>query len=257
MTAGHGPVDRRVDGLAVYDAPAPPGAPRVVLVHGSMDRGASFVRAVRHLRDLTVVRYDRRGYGRSIDAGVADTVTAHVDDLLAILGPEPAVVVGHSLGGVIAVTAAVRRPDLIPSVGAFESPMSWLTTWPSWSPGGQALASGEDEAAERFLRGIIGDEGWERLPAGTRAARRSEGPALVAELTSLRHEAPYDPAAIAVPVLTGYGSESKAYHQDAARRLADEAPLGELVVIEGSGHAAPVTHPPEFAAFVRRAVARA
>jgi pimeloyl-ACP methyl ester carboxylesterase len=257
VTSGHGPVDRRVDGLAVYDAPGPPGAPRVVLVHGSMDRAASFVRTVRQLRELDVVRYDRRGYGRSAAAGVADSVAAHVDDLLAVVGTEGAVVVGHSLGGVIAVAAAVRRPDLIPSVGAFESPMSWLTTWPKRSAGGQALASGEDEAAERFMRGILGDAGWERLPAGTRAARRAEGPALVAELASLRREAPYDPTAITVPVLTGYGSESKPYHQDAARQLAEEAALGELVVIEGSGHAAPVTHATEFAAFVRRAVARA
>ena len=58
-------------------------------------------------------------------------------------------------------------------------------------------------------------------------------------------------------MLAGYGSESKPYHQDAARQLAEEAPLGELVVIEGSGHAAPLTHAPRFAEFVRTVVARA
>ena len=42
-----------------------------------------------------------------------------VDDLLAVIGGEPTVVVGHSLGGVIGLVAAVRRPDLIPSVAAF------------------------------------------------------------------------------------------------------------------------------------------
>ena len=257
MTAGSGPVDRRVDGLAVYDAPGRPGAPRVVLVHGSMDRGASFVRTVRQLHELDVVRYDRRGYGRSASAGVAESIDAHVDDLLRVVGERPAVVVGHSLGGVIALTASVRRPDLIPSVGAFESPMSWLSEWPTRSAGGQALASGPQEAAERFLRGILGDEGWERLPAGTRAARRAEGPTLLAELASLRRAAPYEPASVPVPVLSGYGSESKPYHQDAARRLADEAPLGELCVIQGSGHAAPITHAADFADFVRHAVERA
>ena len=66
-----------------------------------------------------------------------------------------------------------------------------------------------------------------------------------------------EPSALAVPVLTGYGSESKPYHQEAARKLAEWAPDGELIVVEGSGHACQSSHPQEFAAFVRRAVERA
>jgi pimeloyl-ACP methyl ester carboxylesterase len=257
VTVGKGPVDRRVDGLAVYDASGPSGAPRVVLVHGSMDRAATFSKVVRVARDLDIVRYDRRGYGRSISAGVARSVQAHVDDLLAVVGERPAVVVGHSLGGVLAICAAVARPELVPSVGAFEAPMSWLTSWPTRSAGGQALAATDGAAAERFMRGIVGDAGWERLPERTRVARRAESPALVAELASLRAMPPYVPTEITVPVLAGYGSESKPYHQDAARRLAGEAPLGELVVIEGSGHAAQLSHAPRFAEFVRHVVERA
>ena len=38
------------------------------------------------------------------------------------------------------------------------------------------------DAAERFMRRLIGDARWERLPSATREARRSEGPALVGEL---------------------------------------------------------------------------
>ncbi len=134
-------VDRHVDGLAVYDHPAATGSTaadvtRVVLVHGSMDRAASFIKTARRLPELEVVRYDRRGYGRSVTAGVAPTIEDHVDDLLAVAGPGPVAVVGHSLGGVIAVAAAQHRPDVVVSVGAFESPMSWSSSWPSRSAGG-------------------------------------------------------------------------------------------------------------------------
>jgi pimeloyl-ACP methyl ester carboxylesterase len=250
-----GPVDRRVDGLAVYDRPGPPGSARVVLVHGSMDRAASFLKVTRRLPELDVVRYDRRGYGRSLGAGTASSIAEHVDDLLAVAGGRPFTVVGHSLGGVIGLAAAQRRPDLVCSVGAFESPMSWLPSWPSRSAGGRALqAEDPAESAERFMRGILGDGVWERLPERTRRARRAEGPALVAELASLRAEAPYEPGRLAVPVLAGYGTESKPYHQQASRQLAAEAPLAELMVIEGSGHGAHTSHPDDFAAFVRRAV---
>ena len=50
-------VDEVVDGLAVYRRAATPEVPggRVVLVHGSMDRAASFLKAVRRLPELDIV----------------------------------------------------------------------------------------------------------------------------------------------------------------------------------------------------------
>ena len=254
-------VDEVVNGLAVYRrAAAISPSDRVVLVHGSMDRAASFLKVVRRLPELEIVRYDRRGYGRSVTAGTALTIDEQVDDLLAVLGGSPAAVIGHSLGGVIALTAAQRHPELVPSVGAFEAPMAWSDWWPTVSAGAAAVeasrhASAED-AAEQFMRRMIGDERWERLPSRTRAERRSEGSALLAELRAIRGDAPYDPRQITVPVVAGYGTESKPYHQQAARQLAELAPHGELIVIEGAGHAAQSSHPDAFADFVRRVVER-
>ena len=103
------------------------------------------------------------------------------------------------------------------------------------------------------MRGIVGDEIWERLPPRIRDARRREGPALVAELAALRRGAPYDPGQVRVPVVTGYGTRSKRYHQEAARRLAEEVPDGRCIVVEESGHGAHTSHPDQFATFVRLA----
>lgn len=234
---------------------APSG--RVVLVHGSMDRSASFIKVARRLPDLEVVRYDRTGYGRSTRPPTPRDLEGHVADLLDVVGDEPTTVVGHSLGGVVAVVAAGRRPEVIGSVGAFEAPMSWRPSWPASSAGGNALrADDPEEAAERFIRGILGDRVWERLPGRTRTERRAEGHALMAELASMRMAPPYDARQVPVPVLAGYGTESKPYHQEAARQLAEESPQGELMVIEGSGHGAHTSHPDQFAAFVRRATVR-
>ena len=264
-------MDGRVAGLAVYRHLAGPGAPRVVFVHGSMDRAATFAKVIRRLPDLDVVRYDRRGYGRSRGVEVSTALEDQVDDLLRVIDGEPTVVVGHSLGGVIALAGAQREPDLILSVAAFEAPMSWLDWWPARSAGGVALATVDGPttgdgssatstavgAAEQFMRRMIGEDRWEALPPRTRDARRAEGPALLAELASIRSSPPYDPARVVVPVLAGYGTESKPYHQQAAVRLAEWAPQGELMVIDGAGHVAQGSHPEAFAAFVRRAVARA
>jgi pimeloyl-ACP methyl ester carboxylesterase len=262
VSTDHHTVSRRVRGLAVYDRhaeSAPTG--RVVLVHGAMDRGASFVKVSRRLPDVEVVRYDRRGYGRSADLGPG-ALAEHVADLLAVIDERPATVVGHSYGGVIAVLAARARPDLVPAVGAFEPPMPWTPWWPGHSAGGSAvLVAGEGgpgAAAEAFLRRMIGDERWDKLPPSTKADRRAEGSALLAELTEMRAvDALFDPADLTGPVVAGRGSAGAAHHRRAAEHLAVEAPDGELVVIDGAGHAAHSTHPAAFAGLVRRVLVRA
>ena len=93
----------------------------------------------------------------------------------------------------------------------------------------------------------------------TKAQRRAEGPALVAELRSLRppNPAPYDPSALPMPVVAAHGGDSRPHHQQAARSLADLAPRGELVVIEGASHGGHLSHPVAFAGLVRRAIALA
>jgi len=256
----------------------------VVLVHGAMDRSASFGRTVRVLSDLCTIRYDRRGYGHSTEVGVG-TLDQHVDDLIEVIdgarGDAPAddraVVVGHSIGGVIALVAAARHPERITSVAAWEAPMPWADWWPTSTaataamqgPPGAGTGGAENgaavagsgsagDAAERFMRRMIGDDRWARLPSTTRAARRAEGEALLADLRSLRWPtAPYAAASIVPPVLAGCGTVSVSYHQRAAHELADAAPSGELVTIDGAAHGAHLSHPREFAGFVRRAVERA
>ncbi|HEY4376895.1 MAG TPA: alpha/beta hydrolase [Acidimicrobiales bacterium] len=236
-----------------------PGAPTVVFVHGAMDRGLSFGRVIRLLADVPVVRYDRRGYGRShalapvgLDVGAAD--------LLAIVGDGPAVVVGHSMGGVLALMAAEQRPDAVVSVVAYEAPMPWTPWWHQNRKGsGTFLTAGltPEESAERFMRTMIGDERWDRLPARGRAERRAEGPALLADLGAMRGPgAPYDAHLLSVPVVAGCGSESSVRHRRAALELAATAPQGELMEVVGADHGVHLTHPADLAAMARRAIAR-
>jgi pimeloyl-ACP methyl ester carboxylesterase len=243
--------------------------PLVVLVHGSMDRSGGMLRVRRVLQaDHRVIRYDRRGYGRSLHAGRPAGFDQQVDDLVEVTAGRPAVLVGHSFGGLVCLAVAERRPELAPAVVAYEAPELWASWWPSTSVGAQALAraggggaDGDDdkaaeEAAEWFLRRMIGDRTWEKLPASMRAERRAEGPALLADMRSVRppHPVPFDPGAVTVPVLSAFGSESRPYHMRAADDLARAVPRGELAVVPGASHGAHLSHPAEFAGLVRRGV---
>jgi pimeloyl-ACP methyl ester carboxylesterase len=247
--------------LFVAEHPGPATTPRVVLVHGSLDRSTAFLRSIRLLADRTVVRYDRRGYGKSLAAGPCGAFSDQVDDLATVVGGRPAVLFGHSLGGVVALAFAERHPDLVPAVVAYEAPMAWQPWWPSGSAGAAAVrgAGGEADAAERFMRRMIGDERWEGLPQRTRDQRRAEGPALVAELRSIRPPSPppYEPARLRMPVIASHGSESRPHHKATALALAEGAPRGELVVVDGASHGVHLTHPAAVADLVRLALDRA
>ena len=240
--------------------------PAIVLVHGSMDRGSSLRATARRLADdFHVVLYDRRGYGRSRDLGGPFDVETNVEDLVAVLRGRPAVVFGHSLGGDIALAAAQRHPEMIRAVGAYEPPMSWEPWWPEATAGSEAVDCAEKEgteaAAEMFIRRMIGDELWGRLPSATRAERRAEGAALVGELVDVRRAAPYDTAAIAVPVLLACGESGAAHHRRAAailrERLAAAAADGRVVFVDvpGTGHGIHLQNPQALAELVRRLAA--
>ncbi len=261
--------------------------PLVVLVHGAMDRSGGMLRVRRILQSTCcVVRYDRRGYARSLDAGPPTSFTQQVDDLAEVLNGRPAVLAGHSFGGLVCLALAERQPELARAVLAFEAPMTWAPWWPGGrsasrgvpaalggrdgsGPGRMPVAVADDgpetidpgggddhDAAEWFLRRMLGDKLWERLPASMRAERRAEGPTLVAEMRSVRPPAPvpFDPRAITVPVLAAHGTETRPHHVRATEALAELAPRGELAVVAGASHGAHLSHPEEFAALVRRAI---
>jgi pimeloyl-ACP methyl ester carboxylesterase len=235
--------------------------PLVALVHGSMDRSGGMLRVRRVLQpSCLVLRYDRRGYARSLPAGPSTSFDQQVDDLAGLLGGRPAVLAGHSFGGLICLALAERRPNMVRAVVAYEAPEMWAPRWPGSSPGKQAMAVPDPEdAAEGFLRRMIGHATWERLPAAMRAERRAEGHALLAEMRSVRppNPPPYDAAAVSVPVVAAFGTETRPHHMRATEDLARTAPRGELRVIEGADHGAHLTHPNEFADLVRRALERA
>jgi pimeloyl-ACP methyl ester carboxylesterase len=245
-----------------------PGAAAVVLAHGSLDRAESFRRVMRRLPELTVVAYDRRGYQGSREAGVVG-LHGHVADLVAILdevrsrGARAVAAVGHSVGGDVAIGAALADPGACDSVGAFEPPMPWLGFRRTQAGGDQPrgwtpMAEDPAEEVERFFSRMVSPSAWQRLSEAAKAGRRADGPALVADLLSLRGDPPFDVLRLAVPALFGVGGPTSAtHHRQSVAWLGAHVPGGAVYEIEHAQHGAHLSHPDHFAAFVRSVVARA
>lgn len=92
----------------------------MVWLHGLTDSGSGWPSAERHWgATYAIVTLDQRGHGTS-PRFTEEQLAGHpgevmVTDAVAVLEQlaSPVVLVGHSLGGAVALTVAVRRPDLV------------------------------------------------------------------------------------------------------------------------------------------------
>lgn len=103
-----------------YEDDGDPSAPPILLLHGITQSTATWGWLVPHLIDShRVARLDFRGHGHSGRTPGRYVFDGYVADAIAIcervLG-QPAIVVGHSLGGGTAAGLAQTRPDLVRAV---------------------------------------------------------------------------------------------------------------------------------------------
>jgi pimeloyl-ACP methyl ester carboxylesterase len=148
--------------------------PAVLLIAGAGGDAAELGGLADALADeFCVITYDRRGNSRSPrPAGwTATSLAEQADDaaaLLGVLGQQPAVVVGTSAGGSIALELALRHPQAVQTAVVHEPPILAGTTNPHAVTAdlqalvGQGMAAGGPPAAmEAFLRWAAGDATFE------------------------------------------------------------------------------------------------
>ncbi len=194
--------------------------------------------------------YDRRGYGESVGApGAPVGVDGHIEDLLKVLDGRPAVVVGHSFGGVTVIGSAIRAPELVQAVVLYETGMAWLPGWDDRAL--QSVLWSEDPEADA-VRLMFGDR-FEQMEPEQRAAWIAEGRAFVAEERSVRTgRQPFDVRDLRAPLVFGHGD---AYPFLAvADHVRTVVPRVEVIRVPEAGHNAHRTHPEPFADLVRHGV---
>lgn len=118
---------RRVSYLTAGDS----AAPAVLLIHGSGVSAGYWVNQLRGLLDaFRVAAIDLPGHGESdpIPQASVEEYAETVARFLEALGTGPVLVVGHSLGGAVAIALAARRPDAVRGLVLLAScaKLSWV-----------------------------------------------------------------------------------------------------------------------------------
>jgi pimeloyl-ACP methyl ester carboxylesterase len=246
-----------------------PGAP-VLLVHGTGSDHTTWRAVAPLLVDGRPVHaMDRRGRGASGDARpyAADREaedTAAVAEALASRNDAPITVAGHSLGGRLALAAALRT-DAIARVLAYESAPAPRTDGESQAHEALLarlrahLEQGDGDAVlAEFLReaGGLPEAELEAFRASPLwPVRTATAPQIVRELDAVLHDDAIGIdrlAGVRQPVLQLTGSRSPARFGDGAAALHVRLARGRLETIDGALHAAHHSHARAFAGALRR-----
>lgn len=165
-----------VNGVDLYYEEQGEGIP-ILGVHGTPSSAVMWADAARELSlHGRCIIYDRRGFHRSAPAMPFATLDLvdHVDDaaaLLAALHAGPAVVIGRSTGGLIAVELARRFTDKVKALVLLEPAL--FTIDPDADAWARNLrlkvlerTAGQPELlAQAIFREVLGAAAWESLPA--------------------------------------------------------------------------------------------
>lgn len=228
-------------------------APALLFLHGLTDSGAGWLRAVEHWSArFAIVAPDQRGHGESPRFTAAQLEwhpgEVMVEDAVHLLSQlDRPVVVGHSLGGAVALTAAVRRPELVRAL-VLEDPAPLQPHEPQQDPPrGEAflagvrssLAAPDDEALYAVRKAAHPDWPEDELLVTGRAEQQMDVDYLAAGDLKPTTRWPELFAQVAVPTLVVTGDRLDEVVVDDAmeRGIAEIAnPHVRLERVPGAGH---------------------
>lgn len=236
----------------------------LLCVHGSAtDRGAWTIQLASMADRFRVIAPDRRGAPSTPLAPDERPTTAdHAADLVAVLDAHaagPALVIGSSFGGVVALELARRAPARVAGLVLCEPP---LPPWPDAPRApigfGCALArlaatGGGERAAELFLRAVLGDASFDRMAPPVRARALATWPQIQADARALGAYR-YDLDAlrrVTTPTLLLGGDRSPPRFADGLDALELALPRVRRATIAGAGHAMQIDQPRTFERLVR------
>jgi cation diffusion facilitator CzcD-associated flavoprotein CzcO/pimeloyl-ACP methyl ester carboxylesterase len=249
--------------------------PTIVMIHGLAGQMRNFSYALLHrlATDYRVILVDRPGSGYSAPGETANirAQAAQIARFIAALELEKPLVVGHSLGGAVALALAIDHPEAVGGLAliapltqpqdsapsafaalAIVSPaarkaVAWTLATPA------AILAGEKGAVAAFAPEAVPAD-FATRGGGALVSRPANFEAASADLVAANDDLPDMVAryhGLWLPIAILYGRDDQILDPEVhGARFADMVPHAALTLIDG-GHMIPVTRPDETAAWIR------
>jgi esterase len=241
-------------------------APPIVCVHGYTGSADAFNALARHLQDrFHIFALDVRGHGESAwspsGAYRYEDQASDLGGFVGGLGLDKFVLIGTSMGGIIAMTHAAECAErllglVINDIGPEAEAGTQRITQMVGSRPDEFATLEEAMAYRRSASPILAARSAEdqhELALGV-LRQRADGkwrwkmdPAYIRQ--RVEHGPPQRPLlwpvlqALGCPTLVVWGSDSDVLSEAQARRMVDTLPRGELVTVPGIGHAPTLVEP--------------
>ncbi|MEM7270688.1 MAG: 3-oxoadipate enol-lactonase [Pseudomonadota bacterium] len=204
---------------------------------------------------LRIIRYDKRGHGLSDCNGRFYNMSDHVADAAAVLegaGVKDAVIVGLSIGGMIAQGLAAKHPDLIRGVvlcdtaAKIGTPGMWADRIAAVEKGGiEAL---EDSILERWFSKRFHEEEKGELALWRNMLVRTSLDGYAGSSNAIaRADFHNSTATLRIPAVALCGDEDGSTPPDLVRETVELIPGGNFHLIKGAGHLPCIEKPVETA----------
>jgi pimeloyl-ACP methyl ester carboxylesterase len=246
----------------IYYETAGAGQPLIMIHAGVADSRQWDAEFTYFAQRMRVVRYDLRGYGKSVPV---DGEFSHMGDLLALLAHleihQPLVLMGCSMGGGLAMDVALMHPSRVRALIMVDAGPSGLEldveTPATFAEAEQAYNAGDlDRVAE--LETQIWFDGMNRTPSQVNQAMRAlaytmNRHALSLDAQGLGKRLPDAPtpaaerlAELDIPVLVIVGAQDTPYMLAAAEHMVQHIRSARKVIIEDAAHLPNMEHPDQF-----------
>lgn len=258
-------------------------APPLLLTHGWGLNSDEWVYTHRELANhFRLIVWDEAGLGASKQPTNRDfsleKMATDLESVLALAGGGPAVLVGHSIGGMIILTfcrlypetlaagvsglvlthttytnpirttshaaflSAIEKPVLVPLMylTIALSPLVWLMNWLSYRNGSAHLSNMKSSFA--------GTETWEQIDFSARFTARAR-PLVLARgmLGMMKYDATAVLKTITLPTLVVAGNKDTTCKPEASARMRDEIPGARLVTLAPARHLGLIEHHTQYA----------
>ncbi len=240
------------------------GEPTLVLIHGFGDHLMTWRAVFDQLATgRQVLAFDLPGFGASEKPAGRYTLDAMADRVRSLLRhiQGPVVLVGHSMGGEIALATAIAEPDRVVALiliapAGFDVGLAGITD--SMTSRRAALISIWEAARSSLLP--LHDPEWLGEPAGWAEYDPSFDPAYRASTSAVLEEFDFQglgrrAAAVTSPVLLIWGSADPIVPLRVADQVQAILPCTRLVVLDRAFHRPQVERPDTVAALIRRFLA--